>query len=111
MFRVLLSTVLMGIISLPQGMCLCHFFAPNSAHASGDTDDHDEDCPCCKLRHVLSSAAASFSLVHNEKSSCISLDRVNDAHEQFETIHSKHHLHLFRPLDQDLPLILCALRI
>jgi len=122
MLRVFLASILMAIVALPQGMCVCHFLhagPPQSEHCCNEehpspgtpTDDSDEHEDCdCTLREVL---AWSSSNVYPERDGTPTFDYFVSPRSTSASIS----IALFSPTnganssDGPIPLILCALRI
>lgn len=125
MFRALVTTLLMMLISLPHGVCFCHYLpAPAPAanfpeedqpspspdsRPSHEDDDHDRDCPCCKLRPVLTNGVTPF-VVHRDDD-FTSLLMPEPIYLRAADALSPTQLRHFRHVDEPIPLILCALRI
>ncbi len=111
MFRILLSMVLMLLVSLPNGICICH--AMEADHADVDTEetpaDGDHDCPCCKMKPAL---ACSADLVTIERGGeCVpTFESISLIQIHALTVQGSRESSAF-PASIPLPLLHCALRI
>jgi hypothetical protein len=133
MFRGFLTVVLVALLAMPQGVCLCPSAlagtpevepasesccaqsksepVPPTSKPEDDPDDHERDCPC-KLRQVLASdAASSIGSVRDDQTGFLVFAGANLAIVSFADIPVDLQLQLFKSLDSPIPLILCALRI
>lgn len=123
MLRVLLTSVLMALVTLPQGICFCRYLEtvpphrestcccelPEPAESTPNElpDEHDPDC-ACTLREVLAngpvpvSAEAFDFVVFHSLADFLATDA------SLPNVKQSTH---FKSLDRPIPLILCALRI
>ena len=123
MLRGSLTSVLMALLTLPQGICLCHYLEAVPAQSEstccceteeptestpGDLpDDHDPDC-ACKLGDVLASNPVPVSAEAFDFVALLSVADFLATDVHLPNVKQSTH---FRSLDISVPLILCALRI
>jgi hypothetical protein len=121
MFRALLTSMLMAIMAMPQGICFCHFVqaAPiqeaRCCHETPDVpaapvDEQDEhDCDCT-LRESLALEASSINSSRDLTPSLDALAQVYQViHADVASVAVSYSS--ARSSNDPIPLILCALRI
>ena len=133
MLRVVQTVVLVALVAMPRGICFCHYFdapppqneqccegaedTPTSPHAKSTHvpvhhhDGPDDECPCCKLRHLL---AAEQSPLYLERDAGVSFDAIAVIGQPLDSLVSvgwQQQLAHLRVFDRSVPLIPCALRI
>jgi hypothetical protein len=121
MFRALLTSMLMAIMAMPQGICFCHFVqaAPieevNCCHETpgvpaAPMDDSDDHACDCTLRESLALEASSANPSRDLAPSLDALAQVYPiTHADVASIATTYSA--ARSSNDPIPLILCALRI
>ena len=122
MLRVLLAMMLMAMLAMPHGICLCHHFQASSAqdaychneiepptNPADQPDDHDCDCGC-ELREELACGSTAGKAERDDAANFDWAGRLCFSGDTAASIAMPSFLSFQSP-NGPVALILCALRI